>query len=56
LTAEELLDFVKPRLAGFKIPKTVDFVTELPKSGTGKILKRVLKEKYWEHLSRKVGT
>ena len=56
LTADELIEFVKPRLAGFKIPKTVDFVTELPKSGTGKILKRVLKEKYWEHLTRKVGT
>lgn len=56
LTAEELLAFVRERLAGYKTPKTVEFVAELPKSGTGKILKRVLKEKYWEHLTRKVGT
>ncbi len=53
---EELIAFVRQRLAGYKVPKTVEFLAELPKSGTGKILKRILREKYWAHLSVRVGT
>lgn len=56
VSEEELLAFVRQRLAGYKVPKTVEFLPDLPKSGTGKILKRVLREKYWEHLARRVGT
>jgi acyl-CoA synthetase (AMP-forming)/AMP-acid ligase II len=52
----EIIEFVRGRLAHYKVPKTVEFLAELPKSGTGKILKRVLREKYWEHLTRRVGT
>lgn len=55
-TEEELTAFCRQRLAGYKVPKSIEFVAELPKSGTGKILKRLLKEKYWEHVSRRVGT
>lgn len=43
-TEEEIIDFCKSRIAGYKCPKSVDFVTELPKSPAGKILKRVLRE------------
>lgn len=46
LGAEELLDFVKPRLAGYKCPRSVDFVPALPISGAGKVLKRDLREQY----------
>lgn len=42
----EIIDFCKARLAHFKAPKSVDFVTDLPKTGTGKIFKKALKEKY----------
>jgi fatty-acyl-CoA synthase len=52
----EIIEFARGRLAHYKVPKTIEFLAELPKSGTGKILKRVLREKYWEHLSRRVGT
>jgi fatty-acyl-CoA synthase len=52
----EMIEFVRGRLAHYKVPKTIEFLAELPKSGTGKILKRVLREKYWEHLTRRVGT
>ncbi|SRR5579871_2358486 len=55
-TEAEIIEFVRGRLAHYKVPKTIEFLAELPKSGTGKILKRVLREKYWEHLSRRVGT
>ncbi len=46
-TEEEIIEHCRGKLAGYKIPKSVDFVDELPKSGTGKILKTVLREKYW---------
>jgi long-chain acyl-CoA synthetase len=44
---QEIIDFCRPRLAGFKRPSSVVFVEgELPKTSTGKILRRVLREKY----------
>jgi acyl-CoA synthetase (AMP-forming)/AMP-acid ligase II len=45
-TERELIAFCKQHLAGFKSPKSVAFVESLPKSPAGKILKRVLREKY----------
>jgi fatty-acyl-CoA synthase len=45
-TAEEIIEHCRDSLAGFKVPKSVEFAEELPKGGTGKILKTVLKEKY----------
>jgi acyl-CoA synthetase (AMP-forming)/AMP-acid ligase II len=53
-TAQELIDFCKQRLARYKAPKSVEFVESLPKNPAGKILKRELREKYWEGLERKV--
>lgn len=44
---QELLDFCKLRLAGFKCPRSIDFYDALPKGGTGKILKKTLRDKYW---------
>ena len=41
---EELQEFARERLAKFKVPKRIIFVDELPKSGTGKIQKFVLRE------------
>jgi fatty-acyl-CoA synthase len=43
LTEEELRSFAKERLAGFKVPKGMTLVTELPKTATGKIQKYVLR-------------
>jgi fatty-acyl-CoA synthase len=40
---QELIDFVRARLAHFKAPKRIDFLPELPKSGTGKIMKADLR-------------
>jgi acyl-CoA synthetase (AMP-forming)/AMP-acid ligase II len=54
VTEQEIIDFCKDRLAGYKKPKTVDFVAELPKTGSGKIFKRALREKYWQGMGRKV--
>ena len=42
-TAEELIEFCRARIAGYKAPRNVEIVTQIPKSPTGKILKRVLR-------------
>ena len=42
----EIMDHCRKHLAGFKIPKSIEFADALPKGGTGKILKKVLREKY----------
>ena len=47
-TANELISFCKQELARYKAPKSVEFVDSLPKNAAGKILKRELREKYWE--------
>jgi fatty-acyl-CoA synthase len=44
---EELIDFCKQHLARFKVPKAIDVLDELPKSGVGKILRRALREPWW---------
>ena len=47
-TETALLDFSRSHLAHYKCPRAVDFVESLPKTGTGKILKRDLRKKYWD--------
>jgi acyl-CoA synthetase (AMP-forming)/AMP-acid ligase II len=42
LTEEELLSYLRERLAAYKIPKIVSFLDELPKTGAGKIDKQAL--------------
>jgi acyl-CoA synthetase (AMP-forming)/AMP-acid ligase II len=54
ITADELIDFCRENIAGYKAPKSVEFLDSLPKSPSGKILKRELREKYWAGLERKV--
>ena len=46
VTEKEIIDFCRGKIAGYKCPKSVDFMEELPKNSTGKILKRVLKDRY----------
>jgi long-chain acyl-CoA synthetase len=45
--AEELLAFARERLAAYKCPRSIDFETELPRLPTGKLYKRILKDRYW---------
>jgi acyl-CoA synthetase (AMP-forming)/AMP-acid ligase II len=53
-TAGELIEFCKARLASYKKPTSVDIVAELPKSDTGKILRRAVREPYWRGHERKI--
>lgn len=54
VTAQELIAFCREHLAGYKKPRSVDFVAELPKNNYGKILKRELRAQYWGDRDRKV--
>ncbi|WP_284035499.1 long-chain-fatty-acid--CoA ligase [Neobacillus sp. 114] len=45
---QEIIDYCRDKLAGYKIPKSVDFVEKLPKNPTGKIVRRTIKEQYSE--------
>jgi len=56
LAADELIAHCRRSLANFKVPRRIEFSeSELPKSGSGKILKRILRERYWTHQKRAVG-
>ncbi len=55
VTEDEIIAFCRETLANYKVPKTVEFVDELPKSGAGKILKRKLREEHWETATRNVN-
>ncbi|QQK80303.1 AMP-binding protein [Salicibibacter cibi] len=48
LKEDAVIDFVKQHLASYKKPKTVNFVNGLPRNASGKILKRELRQPYWE--------
>ena len=54
VTSEEIIDFCKKRIARYKAPKSIEFVESLPKTPSGKILKRELREKYWAGMERRV--
>ncbi|MDV6262749.1 class I adenylate-forming enzyme family protein [Rhodococcoides yunnanense] len=53
-TEQEIIDVAKKNLASYQKPRSVDFVTALPKAPTGKIMKRDLRTPYWEAAGRTV--
>lgn len=56
LSADDLIAHCRQYLANYKIPRRVEFSeSELPKGGSGKILKKILRERFWAHQERAVG-
>jgi fatty-acyl-CoA synthase len=53
--AEDLIAHCREYLAGYKCPKKVEFVTELPRTATGKLQKFKLREAYWKDAERQVN-
>lgn len=51
---DEIINFCRKNLASYKKPKSVEFVSELPRNPQGKILKKVIREKYWAGRERKI--
>lgn len=54
-SADELIDFCRDRLAGFKRPRSVDFVAALPRNANGKISRKEVREPYWQGRTRRVN-
>jgi long-chain acyl-CoA synthetase len=54
VSEEEIIQFCKKSLASYKKPKSVEFVSELPRNTQGKVLKRALRERYWANRDRRV--
>jgi long-chain acyl-CoA synthetase len=54
-TADEIVGFARERIAGYKLPKSIDFIAELPRNPSGKILKRELRKPFWEGRDRNVN-
>lgn len=55
LTSAELIDFARKHLAGYKCPKTIDFVDRLPRNAAGKLLRNQIRERYWNASDRQDG-
>ncbi|MEA2634546.1 MAG: hypothetical protein QOH92_1313 [Chloroflexota bacterium] len=53
-TADELIGFAAARIAGYKKPKSIDFVEALPRDAAGKLLKRKIREPYWAASGRRI--
>lgn len=53
--AQDLIDFMRSEIAHFKCPRTVDFMPALPRTESGKLLKRTLREPYWRAHERAVN-
>ena len=51
----ELIEWARARLAGYKLPRSVDFVDAIPRNPSGKVLKGELRERYWQGVARRVN-
>jgi long-chain acyl-CoA synthetase len=54
VTDQEIIDYCRDHMASLKKPKSVDFVKELPRNPYGKVLKNVLRERYWKGFERRI--
>ena len=54
-TADEIREHCKTLIGAYKCPRSVEFITALPMSGAGKVLKRTLREPYWKGEQRQVA-
>jgi long-chain acyl-CoA synthetase len=52
--ADELLEYCRSQLAGYKCPRSIDFEAELPRLPTGKLYKRLLRERYWAGQAKRI--
>ena len=50
----EIIDHAREYIAGYKVPRTIDFRPELPRLPTGKLYKRLLRDEYWGQKSSRI--
>ncbi len=54
-TAAEVIAYARGRIAGYKAPKSVEFIDALPRNASGKVLRRELRAQYWAGRDRAIG-
>ncbi|MCB1666379.1 MAG: AMP-binding protein [Pseudomonadales bacterium] len=52
---DELIAFCRERLAGYKVPRAIESIAQIPRNASGKVLKKDLREPYWRDVDRRVG-
>ena len=55
LSEDEIISYTRTQIAAYKCPKSIEFIQELPRNPSGKILRRELRDPYWEGIDRKVS-
>jgi acyl-CoA synthetase (AMP-forming)/AMP-acid ligase II len=55
LALEEMIEFCRDKVAGYKIPRQLQLTPELPRNPSGKILKKELRKPFWEGVGRNIG-
>jgi len=55
MNTETVIEFCRDKLAGYKIPRQLTLIDALPRNPSGKILKTVLREPYWEGIDRRIA-
>ncbi len=50
----DVIAFAREQLAGYKVPKSVEFIDALPRNPSGKVLKHLLREPYWQGVDRRI--
>jgi len=54
LTEADVLSFLTGRIANYKMPRRVEFESDLPREDSGKIFKRKLRQPYWDQAGRSI--
>ena len=52
---DSVISWARERIAGFKVPKSVDVIATMPRNPAGKILRRTLRDPYWEGMQRQIN-
>ena len=55
LKEEDIISYSRTQIAAYKCPKSIEFIKELPRNPSGKILRRELRDPYWEGIDRNVS-
>ena len=55
VTEDDLVALCREHLAGYKIPRSLEFRDELPRTDSGKLFKRQLRDEFWKDRDRQVG-
>ena len=55
LDEDQIISYTRTKIAGYKCPRSINFISELPRNPSGKILRRELRDPYWEGIDTKVS-